>query len=193
MFERYTDRSRKVLMLSNQHALRLNSAVIDTPHLLLGLLEEGSGVGCFALKSLGVDVAAARKAAEEDAGGVLPPKLSLGKLPLSPVVNRVVEHAIGVARGLGHDYVGTEHLTIALVEVDGSAGERVLGAQGVMGGKLRDEVVKLIGRGPVVAEEVGVAGIGSQSALPVKLVVGWLLVLALIVLSLATCTLGKWP
>src|SRR3982751_3336062 len=105
MFERFTDRARKVMALANQEAQRFNHEYIGTEHILLGLVKEGSGVGAIVLKNLGVDLAKVRREVEKivtRGPDMSDPGL---KLPHTPRAKRVVEFAIAEARSLDHNYV----------------------------------------------------------------------------------------
>lgn len=143
MYERFTDRARKVMRLANDNAQRLNLEYVDTTHVLLGLLDEGHGVACGVLRNLSVDAIAIRAAVA--ATGQSEPAVSLGKLPQTPKVKQVIENAIGEAKALGHNYVGTEHLLLGLVSVPDSVACNLLLAQGVTPEKVREEVTLLLG------------------------------------------------
>src|SRR2546428_81072 len=108
MFERFTDRARKVMALANQEAQRFNHEYIGTEHILLGLVKEGSGVGANVLKNLDVDLRKVRLEVEKlvKAG---PDMVTMGKLPQTPRAKKVIEYAIEEARNLNHNYVGTAH------------------------------------------------------------------------------------
>ncbi len=123
MFERFTDRARKVMALANQEAQRFNHEYIGTEHILLGLVKEGSGVGANVLKNLDVDLRKVRMEVEKlvKAG---PDMVTMGKLPQTPRAKKVIEYAIEEARNLNHNYVGTEHLLLGLLrEHDGVAAQ----------------------------------------------------------------------
>src|SRR5512139_1439178 len=109
MFERFTDRARKVMALANQEAQRFNHEYIGTEHILLGFVEEGSGVGAAVLKNLNVDLRKVRLEVEKlvKSGSDV---VMMGKLPQTPGAKKVIELAFEEARSLGHSYVGTEHL-----------------------------------------------------------------------------------
>lgn len=115
MYERFTDRARKTMAFANQEAQRLNHEYIGTEHILLGLLKEGGGVGANALQNLGVELSIVRNEVQK----IITPgpeMVTMGKLPLTPGAKKVIEHAIKAATDLGHGYVGTEHLLIALAD-----------------------------------------------------------------------------
>ena len=111
MFERFTDRARKVMALANQEAQRFNHEYIGTEHILLGLVKEGSGVGANVLKNLDVDLQKVRLEVEKLVKSG-PDMVTMGKLPQTPRAKKVIEYAIEEARNLNHNYVGTEHLLL---------------------------------------------------------------------------------
>ena len=108
MFERLTDRARKVMALANQEAQRFNHEYIGTEHILLGLVKEGSGVGANVLKHLEIDLRKVRLEVEKLVKSG-PDMVTMGKLPQTPRAKKVIEYAIEEARSLNHNYVGTEH------------------------------------------------------------------------------------
>jgi ATP-dependent Clp protease ATP-binding subunit ClpC len=123
MFERFTDRARKVMALANQEAQRFNHEYIGTEHVLLGLVKEGSGVGANVLKNLDVDLRKVRLEVEKLVKSG-PDMVTMGKLPQTPRAKKVIEYAIEEARNLNHNYVGTEHLLLGLLrEQDGVAAQ----------------------------------------------------------------------
>ena len=144
MYERFTDRARKVFQLANQEAQRFNHEYIGTEHLLLGLCKEGSGVAANVLKNLDIDLRKIRLEVEKlvTTG---PNQVTMGKLPHSPRVKKVIEHTIQAARDLNNNYVGTEHLLLGLLaEPEGVAGQ-VLINLGLTLETVREEVLNLIG------------------------------------------------
>ena len=146
MFERFTDRARKVMALANQEAQRLNHEYIGTEHVLLGLLKEGSGVGANVLKNLGVYLKTVRCDVEKLVKPG-PEPTGQGKLPQTPRAKRVIEYAISEAKGLNHNYVGTEHLLLGLLdEVDGVAAQVLMNCGLTLEG-VREEVINLLGAG----------------------------------------------
>jgi ATP-dependent Clp protease ATP-binding subunit ClpC len=159
MFERFTDRARRVIVESQQEARGLGHNYIGTEHLLLGLIHEGNGVGAKALESLGISTAALRERVEEvvDTGAV--PRASSGHIPFTPRAKQVLRLALAEALRLGHDYIGTEHLLLALIqERDGVAGQ-VLATAGADLGRVRAEVVRLLAE---YQQRHGPAAGGSQ-------------------------------
>ena len=133
MFERFTDRARKVMALASQEAIRFNHEYIGTEHILLGLVKEASGVGANVLMNLYVDLGKVRKEVEKIVKSG--PTLAMTQLPKTPRAKKVIEFAIEEARKLGHDYVGTEHLLLGLFcEHDGVAAQILMN----LGLKLED-------------------------------------------------------
>jgi len=155
MFERFTDRARKVMALANQEAQRLNHEYIGTEHILLGLVKEGSGVGATVLKQLDVDLRKVRMEVEKLVKSG-PDMVTIGKLPQTPRAKKVIEYAIEEARKLGHNYVGTEHLLLGLLrEQDGVAAQALINL-GLKLEDVREEVLNLLG-----AAGAGPAGHGK--------------------------------
>ncbi|HYH05347.1 MAG TPA: Clp protease N-terminal domain-containing protein, partial [Bacillota bacterium] len=130
MFERFTERARKVVFLAQQEAARLGHNVVGTEHLLLGLVAEGEGVAAKALEILGLNLQGIRKEIEKIIGtGEANP---FGEIPFTPRAKRVLELAIEEGRQMGHNYVGTEHILLGLIrEGEGVAAQvlRNLGAE----------------------------------------------------------------
>jgi ATP-dependent Clp protease ATP-binding subunit ClpC len=156
MFERFTDRARKVMALANQEAQRFNHDYIGTEHILLGLVKEGSGVGANVLKNLGVDLRKVRLEVEKLVKSG-PEMVTMGKLPQTPRAKRVIEYAIEEARNLNHNYVGTEHLLLGLLREQDGVAAQVLMNLGLKLEDVREEVLNLLGAG-LEPEETSVAG-----------------------------------
>ncbi|MBM4108511.1 MAG: ATP-dependent Clp protease ATP-binding subunit [Phycisphaerae bacterium] len=177
MFERFTDRARKVMALANQEAQRLNHEYIGTEHILLGLVKEGSGVGANVLKNLDVDLRKVRLEVEKLVKPG-PEMVTMGKLPQTPRAKKVIEYAIEEARNLNHNYVGTEHLLLGLLREHDGVAAQVLMNLGLKLEDVREEVLNLLGAGTEggegAAEAPGAggpaagAGGGSTSAAPAK-------------------------
>ncbi len=144
MFERFTDRARKVMALANQEAQRLNHEYIGTEHILLGLVKEGSGVGATVLKQLDVDLRKVRLEVEKLVKSG-PDMVTMGRLPQTPRAKKVIEYAIEEARSLGHNYVGTEHLLLGLLREQDGVAAQVLVNLGLKLEDVRDEVLNLLG------------------------------------------------
>lgn len=163
MYERFTDRARKVMQLANQEAQRFNHEYIGTEHILLGLVKEGSGVAANVLKNLDVDLRKIRLEVEKlvQSG---PDMVTMGKLPQTPRAKKVIEYAIEEARNLTHNYVGTEHLLLGLLREDEGVAAQVLRNLGLKLDDVRDEVLNLLGHnleGNGESSETAGAGVGS--------------------------------
>ncbi len=153
MFERFTDRARKVMALANQEAQRFNHEYIGTEHILLGLVKEGSGVGANVLKNLDVDLRKVRLEVEKLVKSG-PDMVTMGKLPQTPRAKKVIEYAIEEARSLNHNYVGTEHLLLGLLREHDGVAAQVLMNLGLKLEEVREEVLNLLGAG-METEEPG--------------------------------------
>jgi ATP-dependent Clp protease ATP-binding subunit ClpC len=146
MFERFTDRARKVMALANQEAQRFNHEYIGTEHILLGLVKEGSGVGANVLKNLEVDLRKVRLEVEKLVKSG-PDMVTMGKLPQTPRAKKVIEYAIEEARNLNHNYVGTEHLLLGLLREHDGVAAQVLMNLSLKLEDVREEVLNLLGAG----------------------------------------------
>ena len=153
MFERFTDRARKVMALANQEAQRFNHEYIGTEHILLGLVKEGSGVGANVLKNLDVDLRKVRLEVEKLVKSG-PETVTMGKLPQTPRAKKVIEYAIEEARNLNHNYVGTEHLLLGLLREQDGVAAQVLMNLNLRLEDVREEVLNLLGASEE-SEEVG--------------------------------------
>lgn len=160
MFERFTDRARKVMALANQEAQRFNHEYIGTEHILLGLVKEGSGVGANVLKNLDVDLRKVRLEVEKLVKSG-PDMVTMGKLPQTPRAKKVIEYAIEEARSLNHNYVGTEHLLLGLLREQDGVAAQVLMNLGLKLEDVREEVLNLLGAG--MDAEDGVGGSGATT------------------------------
>src|SRR6187401_511368 len=169
MFERFTDRARKVMALANQEAQRFNHEYIGTEHILLGLVKEGSGVGANVLKNLDVDLRKVRLEVEKLVKSG-PDMVTMGKLPQTPRAKKVIEYAIEEARNLNHNYVGTEHLLLGLLREHDGVAAQVLMNLGLKLEEVREEVLNLLGAGveseePQAQEKQGSKGKSKTPAL----------------------------
>ncbi|MFM1823569.1 MAG: hypothetical protein RI967_1835 [Planctomycetota bacterium] len=168
MFERLTDRARKVMALANQEAQRFNHEYIGTEHILLGLVKEGSGVGANVLKNLDIDLRKVRLEVEKLVKSG-PEMVTMGKLPQTPRAKKVIEYAIEEARNLNHNYVGTEHLLLGLLREHDGVAAQVLMNLGLKLEEVRDEVLNLLGAGVEPEEqapEQGEPGGGMPGGAP---------------------------
>jgi ATP-dependent Clp protease ATP-binding subunit ClpC len=157
MFERFTDRARKVMALANQEAQRFNHEYIGTEHILLGLVKEGSGVGATVLKNLEVDIKKLRLEVEKLVKSG-PDMVTMGKLPQTPRAKKVIEFAIEEARSLNHNYVGTEHILLGLLRESEGIAAQVLMNLGLKLDDVRQEVLNLLGAGV----DDGPSGLGMK-------------------------------
>jgi len=146
MFERFTDRARKVMALANQEAQRFNHEYSGTEHILLGLVKEGSGVGATVLKNLDVDIKKLRLEIEKLVKSG-PDMVTMGKLPQTPRTKKVIEYAIEEARSLNHNYIGTEHILLGLLRESEGIAAQVLMNLGLKLEDVRQEVLNLLGAG----------------------------------------------
>ena len=140
-FDRFTKRARRTLMLAQEEAEQLQHPYIGSEHLLLGMLGEERGVAALALAELNLDVAQLRQRLEQEmpAG-----RFSIGKLSLTPRVKRIIELALGQARGMGHHYIGTEHLLLGLLSEGAGLAYQALTAQ-VSPAQIRDRMAEIMG------------------------------------------------
>ncbi|MEO2089017.1 MAG: Clp protease N-terminal domain-containing protein, partial [Gemmataceae bacterium] len=153
MYERFTDRARKVMQLANQEAQRFNHEYIGTEHILLGLVKEGSGVAANVLKNLDVDLRKIRleveRIVQHGQGG---DQVVMGRLPHTPRAKKVIEYSIEEARNLNHSYVGTEHLLLGLLREQEGVAAQVLMNLGLKLEDVREEVLNLLGHNPMPNE-----------------------------------------
>ena len=163
MYERFTDRARKVMQLANQEAQRFNHEYIGTEHILLGLVKEGSGVAANVLKNLDVDLRKIRLEVERivqpGAGG---DQVVMGRLPHTPRAKKVIEYSIEEARNLNHNYVGTEHLLLGLLREQEGVAAQVLMNLGLKLEDVREEVLNLLGHNPMPNENEGAGSKGRD-------------------------------
>src|SRR5688572_25197895 len=162
MYERFTDRARKVMQLANQEAQRFNHEYIGTEHILLGLVKEGSGVAANVLKNLDIDLCKIRleveKIVQHGPGGE---QVVMGRLPHTPRAKKVIEYSIEEARNLNHNYVGTEHLLLGLLREQEGVAAQVLMNLGLKLEDVREEVLNLLGHNMPNESETGGGGGGG--------------------------------
>src|SRR5437016_5571094 len=158
MFERFTDRARKVMALANQEAQRFQHEYVGTEHILLGLIKEGSGVGANVLKNLNIDLNKVRREVEKivQCG---PNVVTMGKLPQTPRAKKVIEYAIEEARTLNHNYVGSEHLLLGLIREQEGVASQVLMNLGLRLEFVREEIMNLLG---ISSEPEGLGAGGTK-------------------------------
>src|SRR5690348_8777963 len=145
MYERFTDRARKVMQLANQEAQRFNHEYIGTEHVLLGLIKEGSGVAANVLKNLDVDLRKIRLEVEKlvQSG---PEMVTMGKLPQTPRAKKVIEYSMEEAHILNHDYVGTEHILLGLLREQEGVAAQVLMNLGLVIEEVREVILSILGQ-----------------------------------------------
>jgi len=146
MFERFTDRARRVIVLAQQEARLLSHNYIGTEHLLLGLLADGGGTAAQALESLGVTLDAAREQVREMVGEGQ--RQQQGHIPFTPRAKRVLELSLREALNLGDDHIGTEHLLLGLLAEADGVGAQVVARLGASRRAVRDKVIELTGAVP---------------------------------------------
>ncbi len=144
MFDRFTERARKVIILAKEEAKRFNHDYIGTEHILLGLIKEGESVAAAVLQNLGLSLDTIRLEVEKlvQFG---PSTIVSGDIPFTPKAKKVIELAMDEARRLGHNYIGTEHLLLGLIKEGEGVASHVLMNLGLNLNKVRSEVIKLLG------------------------------------------------
>jgi ATP-dependent Clp protease ATP-binding subunit ClpC len=142
LFERFTDRARRVVVLAQEEAVLLNHNYIGTEHILLGLIHEGEGVAAKAVESLGISVEAVRAEVEEiiGIGGSSP----TGQIPFTPRAKKVLELSLREALQLGHNYIGTEHILLGLIREGDGVAAQVLLKLGADLSRVRQQVIALL-------------------------------------------------
>src|SRR5580765_1135329 len=164
MFERFTDRARRVVVLAQEEARLLNHSYIGTEHILLGLIHEGEGVAAKALESLSISLEAVRNQVEEiiGQGGSSPS----GHIPFTPRAKKVLELSLREALQLGHNYIGTEHILLGLIREGEGVAAQVLVKLGADLSRVRQQVIQLLSgyQGPQGGKEAAGAAPGSASA-----------------------------
>ncbi len=164
MFERFTDRARRVVVLAQEEARMLNHNYIGTEHILLGLIHEGEGVAAKALESLGIALEGVRQQVEEIIGqGQQAPS---GHIPFTPRAKKVLELSLREALQLGHNYIGTEHILLGLIREGEGVAAQVLVKLGADLNRVRQQVLQLLSgyQGKEPTESGGGRGEGSPSS-----------------------------
>jgi len=160
MFERFTDRARRVVVLAQEEARMLNHNYIGTEHILLGLIHEGEGVAAKAMESLGISLEAVRQQVEEIIGqGQQAPS---GHIPFTPRAKKVLELSLREALQLGHNYIGTEHILLGLIREGEGVAAQVLVKLGADLNRVRQQVIQLL-NGYQAKEPAGAAPEGAPS------------------------------
>jgi ATP-dependent Clp protease ATP-binding subunit ClpC len=161
LFERFTDRARRVVVLAQEEARLLNHSYIGTEHILLGLIHEGEGVAAKSLESLSISLEAVRAQVEEiiGQGGSSPS----GHIPFTPRAKKVLELSLREALQLGHNYIGTEHILLGLLREGEGVATQVLVKLGADLGKVRQQVIQLLSgyQGPAAKGDAPSAGTGA--------------------------------
>jgi ATP-dependent Clp protease ATP-binding subunit ClpA len=144
MFERFTDRARRVVVLGQEEARLLNHDYIGTEHLLLGLIHEGEGVAALALESLGMRLEAVRAQVQEIIGRGESEAASSGQIPFTPRAKKVLELSLRESQQLGHNYIGTEHILLGLIREGQGVAAQVLVKLGADFSRVRQQVIQLL-------------------------------------------------
>ncbi|RME02670.1 MAG: ATP-dependent Clp protease ATP-binding subunit [Planctomycetota bacterium] len=165
MFDRFTDRARKVIGLARYEAQRFNQEYIGTEHILLGLINEGSGVAAAAVRNIGIDLQDICQEVEKMIK-VGPKPVPMGNLPFSKKAKRVLDLSVEEAANLGHSYVGTEHLLLGLIRENTGIAAKVLQNLGVKLEEVRDEVLSILGAEMPTESSNGTAKQPSKSKTP---------------------------
>ncbi|HOG23356.1 MAG: Negative regulator of genetic competence ClpC/MecB [Candidatus Omnitrophica bacterium ADurb.Bin292] len=162
MFDRFTERARKVIILAKEEAKRFNHDYIGTEHILLGLIKEGESVAAAVLQNLGLSLDTIRLEIEKlvQFG---PSTVVSGDIPFTPKAKKVIELALDEARRLGHNYIGTEHLLLGLIKEGEGVASHVLMNIGLDLNKVRAEVIKLLGSATPGSDSAAMSG-GAQAS-----------------------------
>ncbi|ESQ45663.1 hypothetical protein EUTSA_v10010105mg [Eutrema salsugineum] len=163
MFERFTEKAIKVIMLSQEEARRLGHNFVGTEQILLGLIGEGTGIAAKVLKSMGINLKDSRVEVEKIIGrgsGFV-----AVEIPFTPRAKRVLELSLEEARQLGHNYIGTEHLLLGLLREGEGVAARVLENLGVDSSNIRTQVIRMVGENNEVTASVG-GGSSGNSKMP---------------------------
>jgi ATP-dependent Clp protease ATP-binding subunit ClpC len=163
VFERFTDRSRRVVVLAQEEARMLNHNYIGTEHILLGLIHEGEGVAARALEAMNISLDSARHRVEEIIGqGQAVPR---GHIPFTPRAKKVLELSLREALQLGHNYIGTEHLLLGLIREGEGVAAQVLQELGADLNRVRQTVIQLLSGYTAGSEGPSVEGGGEMAEL----------------------------
>ena len=161
MFERFTDRARRVVVLAQEEARMLNHSYIGTEHILLGLIHEGEGVAAKALESMNISLGAVRELVQETIGqGQQTPS---GHIPFTPRAKKVLELSLREALQLGHNYIGTEHILLGLIREGEGVAAQVLEKLDADLNRVRQTVIQLLSgyQGGAGGKETAGAGVSS--------------------------------
>jgi ATP-dependent Clp protease ATP-binding subunit ClpC len=152
MFERFTDRARRVVVLAQVEARALDHNYIGTEHILLGMLSEGEGVAARALQELGISLDVIRQRVEETIGRGSHPQA--GHIPFTPRAKKVLELSLRESLQLGHEYIGTEHVLLGLVREGEGIAAQVLTGLGATMDRVRHQVIEILREGLPASEQV---------------------------------------
>jgi ATP-dependent Clp protease ATP-binding subunit ClpC len=142
MFERFTDRARRVVVCAQEEARALDHNYMGTEHILLGLVREGGGVAVKALESLGISLETVRQRVEEIIGrGQHTPS---GHIPFTPRAKKVMELSLRESRRLGHNYIGTEHILLGLISEGDGVAAQVLTSLGAEYDRVKEQATQLL-------------------------------------------------
>ena len=176
MFERFTDRARRVVVLSQEQARIMNNNYIGTEHLLLGLIAEETGIAGELLRAKGLNAEVVRAQAVTLMGEGK--DVPTGHIPFTQNAKKMLEFALRKAVNLGHNYIGTEHLLLALLGLEEIWGFKVLIKLGIDPVELRDELLEKLSQLPTTAPKVLIVALGvpadSSAAIPGEVTVGFL-------------------
>ncbi len=159
MFERFTDRARRVVVLAQEEARLLNHNYIGTEHILLGLIHEGEGVAAKALAAMGISLEAVRQQVEDIIGRGQ--QAMTGHIPFTPRSKRVLELSLRESLQLGHNYIGTEHILLGLIREGEGVAAQVLVRMGADLNRVRQQVIQLLEGGQSEARVPGPARGGA--------------------------------
>ncbi|MCB9877587.1 MAG: ATP-dependent Clp protease ATP-binding subunit [Planctomycetes bacterium] len=157
MFDRFTDRAKKVMSFARQEAMKFNHEYIGTEHILLGLVQEGSGVAANVLKNMSIDLEKIRHEVEKIVK-TGPSMVTMGQLPFTPRAKKVLELSLEEASQLSHNYIGTEHLLLGLIRENEGIAAQVLMNLGVKLDEVREEVLEFLGASENNSEDESDAG-----------------------------------
>jgi ATP-dependent Clp protease ATP-binding subunit ClpC len=160
VFEKFTDRARRVVVLAQEEARLLNHGSIGTEHLLLGIVHEGQGVAARTLQALDIRLAAVRHAIEREAPRGT--SSSVGTMSFTPRAKKSLENALRESLQLGHNYIGTEHMLLGLLRTEGSRAARVLTDLGATYERVRAQVLAVLADRPVPPDESGIHELPDQ-------------------------------
>jgi len=144
VFERFTERARRVIILAREEAGRFRHDFVGTEHVLLGLIRDGEGIATAVLQRLGLRLETVKAEVERALAG-FPKTLTFGEVPFTPQAKRVLELSIEEARQLGHNYIGTEHLLLGLMKEGQSIAAKILESLGARLDEVRQETLALLG------------------------------------------------